>query len=127
MASVLLIRVNQSAVGPIAGNYLAVPCVNVSSTAVADDDLRLVEKLEAGKQECQSDKGQGGSQHSWPWGLLDAKQGNHDDLEEHEGCDDVLEDLHPHLQHTAESISVNFNKPQYDCKTFQTKVCALRV
>ena len=75
------------------------PCINVSSAAVADDDLRLVEQLEAGQQEGQGDEGQGGSQDGRPRGLLDAKESNHDDLEEHGGCDDVLEDLHPHLQH----------------------------
>lgn len=112
-ADMLLAGCGGSAAGPNTGNYLAVPCVNVSSTAVADDDLRLVEKLEAGKQECQSDEGQGGSQHGWPWRLFDAKEGNHDDLEEHGGCHDVLEDLHPHLQHTAETVCAILNKPHH--------------
>lgn len=81
------------------------PCINVCSTAVADDDLRLVEQLEAGQQEGYSDEGQRGSEDSGTRGPLDAKEGNHDDLEEQGGCDDVLEDLHPHLQHTHSRCS----------------------
>lgn len=85
----------------VAKQYLAVPCIDVCSTAVADDDLRLVEQLEASQQECNGDEGQGSSQDSRAGGLLDSKQGNHDDLEEERGSDDVLEDLHPHLQQAS--------------------------
>lgn len=85
---------------------LLLPLVNVSSGPVADEDLRPVEQLEVVQQEGQGDEGQGGGQDCRPWRLLDAKECNHDDLEEEHGCDDVLEDLHPQLhQHTEPSES----------------------
>lgn len=82
--------------------YLAhLPLVNVRSSPVADQNLRPVEHLEVVKQEGKGDEWQRCSQHSRAWRLLDAKESNHDDLEEEHRCDDVLEDLHPQLhQHT---------------------------
>ena len=79
--------------------YLILSLVNVSSSPVADDDLGAVEEVEVVQQEGDGEEGQGGRQDGGPWRLLDAKQGNHDNLEEHHGCDDVLEDLHPQLHH----------------------------
>ena len=77
------------------GRHLALSLVNVCCRPVADDDLRPVEQFEVVHQECKGQDDERGSQHGWPWGLFDAKEGNHDDLEEEHRCDDVLEDLHP--------------------------------
>lgn len=90
---------------------LAVPLVNVGSSPVADDDLGAVKELQVVQQEGHGEEGQRGSQDSWACSLLDAEQGYHDDLEEHHGGDDVLEDLHPQLHHKHTGlISPNLNK-----------------
>lgn len=72
--------------------------INVCSAAVADDDLWFVEELEADQQEEDGDEGQRRCEHSRACSLLNAKKSDHDDLEEEHCSDDVLEDLHPHLQ-----------------------------
>lgn len=78
------------------------PLVNVGSSPVADENLRPVEHFEVVQQKGDSDEGQGGSQNCWAWRLLDAKECNHDDLEEEHRSDDVLEDLHPQLHQHKE-------------------------
>lgn len=78
--------------------HLLLPLVNVSSSPVADENLRPVEQVEVVQQEGQGDEGERSSQDCGPGCLLDAKKGDHDDLEEEHRCDDVLEDLHPQLQ-----------------------------
>ncbi len=88
--------------------YLTLPLVNVSSSPVADDDLGAVEEVEVVQQEGNGEEGQGGRQDGGPWRLLDPKQGNHDDLEEHHCCDDVLEDLHPQLHQTKGIFSLMY-------------------
>jgi len=88
--------------------YLTLSLVNVSSSPVADDDLGAVEEVEVVQQEGDGEEGQGGRQDGRPWRLLDPKQGNHDDLEEHHCCDDVLEDLHPQLHQTKDTISLMY-------------------
>lgn len=90
--------------------HLALPLVNVSSSPVADENLRPVEQLEVVQQEGHSDEGQGASQDGWAWSLLDAKKSNHDDLEEEHCCDDVLEDLHPQLHHHKELREAQYRR-----------------
>lgn len=83
--------------------YLAhLPLVNISSSPVADQNLRPVEHLEVVQQEGKGDEWQRCSEDSRAWRLLDAKESNHDDLEEEHGCDDVLEDLYPQLHQHKE-------------------------
>lgn len=82
------------------------PPVNVSSSPVADQNLRPVEHLEVVQQEGKGDEWQRCSEDSWARRLLDAKESNHDDLEEEHRCDDVLEDLHPQLHQHKEPAEV---------------------
>ena len=104
---------------------LAVPLVNVGRSPVADDDLGAVEEGQAVEQEGKGDEGQGGREDGGAGGLLDAEQGYHDDLEEHHGGDDVLEDLHPqlHHNHTSHIISDILTRDERVLSLMRTHEC----